>query len=80
MQLLPWPAYSPIVSPIKHVWDLFGLRLPLKPRPAASQGELWLGMRTTWNSLPQAGIQNIFNSMPRHIEALIAARDGYNKY
>ncbi|GFU40360.1 transposable element Tc1 transposase [Trichonephila clavipes] len=24
MQLLPWPTYSPDMSPIEHVWDLVG--------------------------------------------------------
>ncbi|GFV89355.1 hypothetical protein TNCV_4151751 [Trichonephila clavipes] len=27
MQLLPWPAYSPDISPIEHVCDLVGRRL-----------------------------------------------------
>ncbi|GFY09242.1 transposable element Tcb2 transposase [Trichonephila clavipes] len=31
------------------------------------------------NSLPQADIQNLLDSMPRHIAALIAARVGYTK-
>ncbi|GFX58939.1 hypothetical protein TNCV_806431 [Trichonephila clavipes] len=24
VQLLPWPAYSPDMSPIEHVWDIVG--------------------------------------------------------
>ncbi|GFU93004.1 transposable element Tc1 transposase [Trichonephila clavipes] len=31
MQLLPWPAYSPNMSPIEHVWDLVGQRLARDP-------------------------------------------------
>ena len=27
MRLLRWPAYSPDMSPFKHVWDLVGRRL-----------------------------------------------------
>ncbi|GFU93602.1 transposable element Tcb2 transposase [Trichonephila clavipes] len=37
MQLLPWSAYSPNMSPIEHVWDLVGWRLARDPRPAASK-------------------------------------------
>ncbi|GFU81388.1 hypothetical protein TNCV_1380561 [Trichonephila clavipes] len=33
MQLLPWPANSPDMSPIEHVWDLVGRRLARDPRP-----------------------------------------------
>ncbi|GFX06070.1 hypothetical protein TNCV_446451 [Trichonephila clavipes] len=42
MQLLPWPAYSPDMSPNEHVWDLVGRRLARDPRPAASKDELLL--------------------------------------
>ncbi|GFV37507.1 hypothetical protein TNCV_4968491 [Trichonephila clavipes] len=80
MQLLPWPAYSPDMSPIEHVWDLVGQRLARDPRPAASKDELLLRIQTIWNSLPQANIQNLFDSMLRRIAALIAARDGYTKH
>ncbi|GFV91112.1 transposable element Tcb1 transposase [Trichonephila clavipes] len=80
MQLLPWPAYSPDMSPIEHVWDLVGRRLARDPRPAASKDELLLRIQAIWNSLPQADIQNLFDSMPRRIAALIAARTGYTKY
>ncbi|GFY05244.1 hypothetical protein TNCV_2206901 [Trichonephila clavipes] len=29
-QTLPWPARSPDLSSIKHVWDVMGRRLPLQ--------------------------------------------------
>ncbi|GFX97626.1 transposable element Tcb2 transposase [Trichonephila clavipes] len=40
LQLLPWPAYSPDMSPIEHVWYLVGRCLARDPRPAASKDEL----------------------------------------
>ncbi|GFY35393.1 hypothetical protein TNCV_194861 [Trichonephila clavipes] len=79
MQLLPWIAYSPDMSPTEHVWDLVGRRLARDPRPAVSKDEPLLRIQRIWNSLPQAGIQNLFDSMPRCIAALIAARGGYTK-
>ena len=80
MQLPPWPAYSPDMSPIEHVWELLGWRLTRDPRPAASKDELWLRMQAIWNFLPQADIQNLFDSMPSHIATLITALGGYTKY
>ncbi|GFW43034.1 transposable element Tcb2 transposase [Trichonephila clavipes] len=79
MQLLPWPVYSPDMSPIEHVWDLVGRRLASDLRPAASKDKLLLGIQTMWNSLPQADIQNLFESMLRRIAALTAARGDYTK-
>ncbi|GFT38221.1 transposable element Tc1 transposase [Trichonephila clavipes] len=40
MQLLPWSAFSPDMSPIEHVWDLVGRRLAFDPRFAALKDEL----------------------------------------
>ncbi|GFV91849.1 transposable element Tc1 transposase [Trichonephila clavipes] len=37
MQLLPWLAYPPDMSPIEHVWNLVGRRLARDPRPTASK-------------------------------------------
>ncbi|GFW67513.1 transposable element Tc1 transposase [Trichonephila clavipes] len=36
VQLLPWPAYSPDMSTIEHVWDIIGRRLACDLRPVAS--------------------------------------------
>ncbi|GFX30756.1 transposable element Tc1 transposase [Trichonephila clavipes] len=80
VQLLPWPAYSSDMSPIEHVWDIVGRRLARDLRPVASADELWLRIQTIWNTLPQTDIQNLFNSMPRRVAALIAARGGHIKY
>ncbi|GFY14432.1 transposable element Tcb1 transposase [Trichonephila clavipes] len=60
--------------------DLVGRRLVRVLRPTASKDELLLRVQATWNSLPQADIQKLFDSMPRRISALIAARGGYTKY
>ncbi|GFW12845.1 transposable element Tcb2 transposase [Trichonephila clavipes] len=62
------------MSPIEHVWDIVGRHLARDLSPAASTDELWLRIQTIWNTLPQADIQNLFNSMPRRVAALIAAR------
>ncbi|KFM72889.1 Transposable element Tcb1 transposase, partial [Stegodyphus mimosarum] len=48
VQLLPWPACSPDMSPIEHVWDVIGRRLARDPRPVASADELWLDGYCVW--------------------------------
>ncbi|GFX42084.1 hypothetical protein TNCV_2134991 [Trichonephila clavipes] len=80
MQLLPWPVYSPDMSPIEHVWDLVGRRIARDSRLAASKDELLLRIQAIRNPLPQADIQNLFDSISRRIAAFIAARGGYTKY
>ncbi|GFV51744.1 uncharacterized protein TNCV_1321001 [Trichonephila clavipes] len=50
--------------PIEHGWDLVGRHLARDPCPAASKDKLLLRIQAIWNSLPQADIQNLFDSMP----------------
>ncbi|GFX74245.1 transposable element Tcb2 transposase [Trichonephila clavipes] len=76
----PWSVYSPDMSPIPHVWYLVGRRLVRDLRPAASKDEFLMRMQAIWDSLPQANIQNLFDSMLRHIAALTAALSGNTKY
>ncbi|GFU49796.1 transposable element Tcb2 transposase [Trichonephila clavipes] len=42
MQLFPWSAYLPDMSPIEHVWDLVGRRLAHDPCPVASKHKILL--------------------------------------
>ena len=65
---------------IEHVWDLVGWHLAYDSHPTASKDELLRHKQVIWNSLPQTDIQNLFDSMPRRIAALIATRVGYTKY
>ncbi|UYV84045.1 Transposase [Cordylochernes scorpioides] len=44
MKMLPWPPYSPDLSPIEHVWDIIGRRLHALPQPR-SEDELWQILR-----------------------------------
>ncbi|UYV81544.1 hypothetical protein LAZ67_20001491 [Cordylochernes scorpioides] len=46
VQMLPWPPYSPELSPIEHVWDIIGRRLHALPQPR-SEDELWQMLETT---------------------------------
>ncbi|GFS71226.1 transposable element Tc1 transposase [Trichonephila clavipes] len=40
VQMLQWPAYSPDISPIEHVWDVIGRRLQTLPLPRTND-PLW---------------------------------------
>ncbi|GBL91237.1 hypothetical protein AVEN_195124-1 [Araneus ventricosus] len=33
VDMLPWPARSPDLSPIEHVWDIIGRQLQRHPQP-----------------------------------------------
>ena len=76
---IPWPACSPDLNPIEHVWDYLKRRLhggPFIPNLA----NLTLRIREEWANMPQNFIQNLINSMNRRIHAVIVANGGHTRY
>ncbi|UYV73003.1 hypothetical protein LAZ67_10001459 [Cordylochernes scorpioides] len=73
VQMLPWPPYSPDLSPIEHVWDIIGRRLHALPQPR-SEDELWPMVEREWRAIPQDAIRTLIDSLPRRVAACIAVR------
>ncbi|UYV68767.1 Transposase [Cordylochernes scorpioides] len=79
VQMLPWPPYSPDLSPIEHVWDIIGRRLHALPQPR-SEDELWKMVERDWRAIPQDAIRTLIDSLPRRVAACIAVRGGPTCY
>ncbi|UYV72301.1 Transposase [Cordylochernes scorpioides] len=75
VHMLPWPLYSPDLSPIYHVWDIIGRRLHALPQPR-SEDELWQMVEREWRAIPQDAICSLIDSLPRRVAACIAVRGG----
>ncbi|GFW16507.1 transposable element Tcb1 transposase [Trichonephila clavipes] len=71
VQMLPWPAYSPDLSPIEHVWDVIGRRLQTLPLPRTND-PLWQMVEREWRTIPQDSIRTLIDSVPRRISSCIA--------
>ncbi|UYV68407.1 hypothetical protein LAZ67_5004230 [Cordylochernes scorpioides] len=78
VQMLPWPPYSPDLSPIEHVWDIIGRRLHALPQPR-SEDELWQMVEREWRAIPQDAIRTLIDSLPRRVAACIAVRGKSSK-
>ncbi|UYV67567.1 hypothetical protein LAZ67_5001239 [Cordylochernes scorpioides] len=74
VQMLPWPPYSPDLSPIEHVWDIIGRRLHALPQPRSKE-ELWQMVEREWRAIPQDAIRTLIDSLPRRVAACIAVRE-----
>ncbi|UYV71319.1 hypothetical protein LAZ67_8002616 [Cordylochernes scorpioides] len=79
VQMLPWPPYSPDLSPIEHVWDIIGRRLHALPQPR-SEDELRQMVEREWRAIPQDAIRTLIDSLPRRVAACIAVRGGPTCY
>ncbi|GFV48598.1 DDE_3 domain-containing protein [Trichonephila clavipes] len=75
-QTLPWPARSPDLSPVEHVWDQLK-----RQRPSChSVLDLELDVQDLWTHLPQDNIRCLINSLPNRVAACIAAGGGPTRY
>ncbi|GFT07756.1 transposable element Tc1 transposase [Trichonephila clavipes] len=75
-QTLPWPAHSPDLSPVEHVWDQLKRQMP----SCHSVHDLELAVQDLWANLPQDNIRCLINSMPDREAACIAAGGGPTRY
>ncbi|GFX88696.1 DDE_3 domain-containing protein [Trichonephila clavipes] len=57
-QTLPWPARSPDLSPVEHVWDQLKRQMPSCP----SVHDLKLAVQDLWSHLHQDNIRCLMNS------------------
>ncbi|GFS67664.1 transposable element Tcb2 transposase [Trichonephila clavipes] len=53
IERMDWPARSPDLNPIKHVWDFLGRRLAARTLPPVTIRELRLALQDEWAAMPQ---------------------------
>ncbi|GFV73518.1 transposable element Tcb1 transposase [Trichonephila clavipes] len=80
IELLPWPARSPDLSPIENMWSMVAQRLTQITTPAATTDQFWQRVEAAWSAVPQEHIQSLFESMPRRVAVVISNNDGYSGY
>ncbi|GFX10929.1 transposable element Tcb1 transposase [Trichonephila clavipes] len=69
---MDWPAYSPDLNPIEHVWDMLGRRIGARQPPPTCLPELRRALLDEWCNIPQDKIDNLILSLPMRCKACIA--------
>ncbi|GFV82083.1 transposable element Tcb2 transposase [Trichonephila clavipes] len=62
---IDWPAYSPDLNQIQHVWDIPGLRIANLHHLPTCVPELWSSLLDEWCNILQDHIDNLILSLPR---------------
>ena len=78
--VMKWPPQSPDLSPIEHLWYYLKNRLDEYEIPPSSQHELWQCCEVEWEKIPKEVCQNLIESMPRRVAAVLRAKGGHTKY
>ncbi|GBN42327.1 hypothetical protein AVEN_212812-1 [Araneus ventricosus] len=77
---MAWPARSPDLNSIEHVWDMLGRRIAGRSVPPGTLHGLQQALLQEWALLPQQVINDTISSMPRRCQACISARGYHARY
>ena len=75
---LEWPAQSPDLNPIEHIWDELERRL--KGRNPKNKKELWAMMKQEWEGIGKDVTEKLVGSMPKRVLEVIKNKGGPTKY
>ena len=76
VSVLPWPAKSPDLNPIEHVWDLLDRRVRARAIPPRNVSELAGVLVEEWGNISQQELANLVQSMRRCTAVLNALELG----
>jgi DDE superfamily endonuclease len=79
-EVMVWPAQSPDLNPIEHLWFLLKRRLAAYPEPAKGILDLWERIQEEWYKIEVGECQRLIGSMPRRVQEVIKAKGGYTSY
>ena len=80
LEKLDWPAQSPDLNPIEHLWDELEQRLRARTSRPTSVSDLTNVLLEEWSKNPINTLVNLVESLPRKVEAVLAAKGGPTSY
>ena len=79
--VLQWPAQSPDLNPIEHLWVKVKRELNKYDTPPNGLNELWERVEYIWNEkITKNDCLVLIESMPRRIKAVLKAKGYWTKY
>ena len=89
LTVMKWPANSPDLNPIEHLWTELKSRFYKEwealgsKKPSTREGATAIYielLKRVWNEQLGDLLQRLVDSMPRRVAAVIAAKGGHTKY
>ncbi|GBC23363.1 IS630 family transposase [Rhizophagus irregularis DAOM 181602=DAOM 197198] len=77
---IPWPAQSPDLNPIEHLWDVLERKVRAhKPHPKNIR-ELMVVLEEKWNNIEPEILINLVDSMLRRVHAVLDSHGNPTRY
>ena len=77
---IDWPANSPDLNPIENIWRQLKDNIQSQKVFPKNVNELKVALKEEWENLDNSVFEKVVVSMPRRINAVLAARGGPTKY
>jgi len=75
LQHLLWPAQSPNLNIVEPLWSVLESRVRCRFLPSSLKQ-----LEEEWYGIPLQTVQNLHESTPRRIQAVLQANDGPTRY
>ncbi|SYW81890.1 putative transposase [Ustilago hordei] len=80
IKVVEWPAQSPDLNLIKHLWHHLKMQLSQYSTIAKSRDELLKRCEAEWTAITPETCRNLIESMPHCIKTVLKAKGGNTKY
>ncbi len=80
IDVIEWPARSPGLNPIEHLWDILQRRVSWRQNPQATVQTLTAALKEERNGINQVSVRRLIRSMPRRRREWIQTRGGHTSY
>jgi hypothetical protein len=77
---MDWPAQSPDLNPIEHLWDELEHWLCFRPQRPASLTAPATALQEEWAAIPPETFRHLVESLPGRVLAVINSKNGTIQY
>ena len=73
IKVLFWPAQSPDMNPMEHLWNEVDNRLKKYPLRPSNPDDLWERIQDVWNDIETDVCQRLITTMPERVQDILNA-------